>query len=67
MLLLRNKKNYHRIIPKPPLTCQSGALSSVNSCRSETKIAEFENSLDLDEVAHDEPPHLDLHCLPFSL
>ena len=24
------------------------------------------NSIDLDEVAHTEPPHLDLHCLPFS-
>ena len=32
-----------------------------------TKIAEFANSLDLDEVAHDEPPHLHLHCLPSSL
>ena len=31
------------------------------------KIAEFANSIDLDEVAHDEPPHLDLHCLPSSL
>ena len=30
----------------------------------ETKIAEFANSLDLDEVAHNEPPHLDLHCFP---
>ena len=28
------------------------------------KIAEFANSIDLDEVAHNEPPHLDLHCLP---
>ena len=28
------------------------------------KIAEFANSVDLDEVAHIEPPHLDLHCLP---
>ena len=32
-----------------------------------TKIAEFANSVDLDEVAHDEPPHLDLHCLPSGL
>ena len=32
-----------------------------------TKIAEFANSVDLDEVAHYEPPHLDLHCLPSSL
>ena len=34
---------------------------------SETKIAELANSADLDEVAHNEPPHLDLHCLPSSL
>ena len=27
-------------------------------------IAEFANNVDLDEVAHYEPPHLDLHCLP---
>ena len=33
----------------------------------ETKIAEFANSIDLDEVAHNEPPHPDLHCLPSSL
>ena len=33
----------------------------------EMKIAEFANSVDLDEVAHDEPIHLDLHCLPYSL
>ena len=31
------------------------------------QIAEFANSIDLDEVAHDEPPHLDLYCLPSSL
>ena len=30
----------------------------------ETKTAEFANSIDVDEVAHHEPPHLDLHCLP---
>ena len=34
----------------------------------EMKIAEFaEKSVDPDEVAHNEPPHLDLHCLPTSL
>ena len=32
----------------------------------ETKIAELADSVDLDEVAHYEPPHLDLHCLPSS-
>ena len=30
-------------------------------------MAEFADSLDLYEVAHYEPPHLDLHCLPASL
>ena len=33
----------------------------------ETKIAEFAISVDLDEVAHYEPPPLDLHCLPSGL
>ena len=33
----------------------------------ETKIAEFAKSQDLNEVAHHEPPHLDLHCFPSSL
>ena len=33
----------------------------------ETQIAEFANSVDLDEVAHHEPPHLDLKWLPSSL
>ena len=30
-------------------------------------MAEFANRIDPDEVAHYEPPHLDLHCLPSSL
>ena len=30
----------------------------------ETKLAEFPNSVDLNEVAHHEPPHLDLHFCP---
>ena len=38
-----------------------------NSLVSETKVAEFASSVDLDEVADDEPPYLDLHCLPSSL
>ena len=33
----------------------------------ETKITKFANSVDLDEVAHLEPPHLDLRCLPSRL
>ena len=39
----------------------------INSLRLETKVAEIVNSVDLDEVAHNEPPQLDLHCLPSSL
>ena len=34
---------------------------------TETQIAAFANSVALDEVAHDEPPHLDLHCLSSNL
>ena len=30
-------------------------------------MAEFANSIDLDEVAHNEPPLSDLHCLPSFL
>ena len=40
---------------------QNGVLYSLNFL--ETKIAEFANSVDLDEVAHNEPSHQDLHCL----
>ena len=31
------------------------------------EMIELENSLDRDEAAHNELPHLDLHCLPSSL
>ena len=37
------------------------------SSTRDANIAEFANSVDLDEVAHNEPLHLDLHCLPSSL
>ena len=30
-------------------------------------MAEFANSMELNEVAHNEQPHLDLYCLPSSL
>ena len=32
-----------------------------------TLIAEFANTVDPDEMAHNEPSHLDLQCLPSSL
>ena len=36
---------------------------SLNSLSTRDEAAEFANSIDLDEVAHYEPPHLDQHCL----
>ena len=33
----------------------------------EKKMAEFADSEDLDVMAHNEPPHIDLHYLPSSL
>ena len=38
-----------------------------NSFSTRDEKTEFSNSVDLDEVAHNEPLHLDLHCLPSSL
>ena len=32
-----------------------------------TTIAEFANTVDPDETAHNERSHLDLQCLPYSL
>ena len=31
------------------------------------EVVEFANSIDPDEVAHNEPPHLGLNCLPSNL
>ena len=39
----------------------------LNSLTTRDLTAEFGNSVDLDEVAYNEPPHLDLHCLPSHL
>ena len=33
----------------------------------EMKIVLFTNSVDPDEVAHNEPPHMELYCLLFIL
>ena len=37
-----------------------------NTLVPETKMATFANSLDLDEVAQYEPPHLDQYCVRSS-
>ena len=34
-----------------------------NTSSTKSDIAEFANSVDPDEVAHHEPPHVDLYCL----
>ena len=50
---------------------QTGYISpsSLTVYLPEMKIAKFANSVDFDQVqvAHNEPPHLDLHCLPSCL
>ena len=39
-------------------------MFDVNTKSAKNEIVEFTNRIDLDEVAHHEPPHLDLYCLP---
>ena len=52
-----------------PFACDVRHLlcTFLNSSIPVTKIAEFANNVDLGEVADNEPPHLDLYCLPSSL
>ena len=79
MFSLRHKKIIFEISSIPPLIWSSGqrALGDgyttirftaiiVTLLLPKMKIAEFAKSVDLDEVAHYEPPHPDLHCLPSS-
>ena len=54
------------IIFRCPL-CQITSHRMFTLLVPETKIADFANSIDLDEVAQNEPPHLDLYYLPSSL
>ena len=42
-------------------------LLTLQTPELEIHVDEFANSVDLDEVDHNEPPHLDLHSLPSSL
>ena len=55
-----------------PLTYESGALPTGPCSLAcififKMKIIEFANGADPDEVAHYEPPHLDIQCLSSSL
>ena len=54
LVWIRNKK-YKRFY-------QENKLIALKAPKA--KLVGFANSVDLDEVAHNEPPHLDLHCLP---
>ena len=47
-------------------SCRQDNKGLYNTLSPTDKTAEFENSVDLDEVAHHEPPHQDLHYLPSS-
>ena len=42
-------------------------ITDKNSQVTAMTILKFANSIDPDEVAHDELPHLDLYCLPSYL
>ena len=66
-LYIMNAKIYLRqyVIFIKPRNFDTADINSFKHQRR--KKAEFANSVDLDEVAHNEPPHLDLHCLPSSL
>ena len=41
------------------------AKSYITLLAQQTKTCTFANRIDPDEMAHNEPSHLDLHCLPF--
>ena len=41
-----------------------GTLNLTLKASNTTIIAEFANTADPDETAHNEPSHLDLQCLP---
>ena len=64
------RKSVVRLTDRPEMTLDvyRGRKTTMQQQQQpETRIAEFANSVGLDEVAHDEPPHLDLHCLPSGL
>ena len=53
-----------------PYGLRYATLSACLNCNpkaAKMKVAELANSIDPDEVAQNEPPHLNLCCLPSSL
>ena len=57
------RKEMHKVLSAVPNTLILILILKAQ----ETKIVDFANSIDQDEAAHNELPHLDLHCLPSSL
>ena len=52
------------------VTIQTGidvCVCSINTLSTKDEKSLFAISIDPDEVAHNEPPHLGLHCLPSRL
>ena len=49
------------------MEADGGVPTHLNSLSTREKIGEFAYSVDLGEVAHNEPPHPDQHCLPSRL
>ena len=47
-------------------TASTVSFKLFNSSSTRDEKRECANSVDLDKVAHDEPPHPNLHCLPSS-
>ena len=63
-------ENYPKIIPYTPFYQDHGFSEfqmSSTTLTPKRKTAEFANSVDPDEATHNQPPHLDLHCLSSSL
>ena len=52
--------------PMPHTLSYCALIGKCALIRSNT-VVKFSNSENPDKAAHDETPHLDLHCLPCSL
>ena len=51
----------------PAVVLWIGKICINNDKVPKLKTLVFATRVDQDEAAHNEPPHLDLHCLPINL
>ena len=65
--LVSNKVNYFQIFGLLLHYLFDTCIQILTHKAPNTTIAEFANTADPDETAHNEPSHLDLQCLPSSL